>query len=737
LLSDAVLRWNTVALGAAQLDTALGRPHEQPGPTRLARALAIVQAAVYDSVNSINGAYQPYLVDDTNVAPDASIDAAVAQAAHDTLAALYPSQQAIFDADLTADLAAIPAGPAQDGAAVGQFVAAQILAARQNDGSSDPMMYTPGTQPGQWQPDPLHPSQMALTPDWGNVTPFTMTSSAQFLAPPPPALNSPEYTAAFNEVESLGGDGVTTPTQRTAEQTEIAIFWGYDGSPGLGTPPVMYNQIAQTIAVEMHNSEIENARMFALINLAMGDAGIASWQTKYTYSFWRPITAIRDAAATGNPDTTADLTWAPLGAPADNGAGTNFTPPFPAYTSGHATFGGALFRMLADFYGTDHIAFTIGSDEFNGVTRDQNGNVRPVVTRSFTSLSQAMEENGQSRIYLGIHWSFDKVNGINQGEAIADQAFAKFLRPRTPLIHLAVGAGPGAPPLVLVYAGAGPLPSNGFLAFPSNFTGGVRTAVGDVNGDGIPDIVAGAGPGAVPGVEVFDGHDGHLIYGFLAFPVGFSGGVNVAVGDVNGDGDGDIIVSADAGSLPVVAVYSGKDLSLLDAFFAYDPSFRGGVRVAEGRQNNGQVDLITGAGPGAGPLVQVYRGSDLALLQSFFAFDPAFRGGVFVSAGDVMGTGQMQVIASADAGGMPVVKVFDLTDAAAVAAMLAFVPTFTGGVRVGIMDLNNGDPPALVVAAGAGGVPAVRVLNMSDQTDIDGFLAFDLFFRGGVFVAGV
>src|SRR5204863_2751366 len=134
---------------------------------------------------------------------------------------------------------------------------------------------------------------------------------------------------------------------------------------------------------------------------AMADAGISSWDCKYVENFWRPITAIREAATDDNPATAADPNWAPLGAQADNGNGTNFTPPFPAYTSGHATFGAAAFRTIADFYGTDAIHFSFTSDEFNGITKDQYGVTRPVVTRSYSSFSQATEENGQSRIYLG------------------------------------------------------------------------------------------------------------------------------------------------------------------------------------------------------------------------------------------------------------------------------------------------------------------------------------------------
>ena len=164
----------------------------------------------------------------------------------------------------------------------------------------------------------------------------------------------------------------------------------------------------------------------------MADGGIQCWDTKYAYDFWRPVIAIRAANTDGNPLTTRDADWTPLGAPRSNDpGGTNFTPPFPAYTSGHATFGAAMFRTLADFYGRDDITFSFTSDEFNGMTRDQNGAVRPVVTRTFHSFSQAAEENGQSRIYLGIHWSFDKVMGIQAGNAIADYVVGNLLCPRT------------------------------------------------------------------------------------------------------------------------------------------------------------------------------------------------------------------------------------------------------------------------------------------------------------------
>ena len=330
-----------------------------------------------------------------------------------------------------ASRSSVPDGSAETrGVAVGKYVAAQILAARADDTSDAMMMYTPTPLLGHHQPDPLHPDQGFLTPAWGQVTPFAMSDVEDFRSPPPPALDSAEYAAAFREVATLGGDGVTTPTLRTAEQTQTGLFWGYDGSPGLGTPPREYNQIVRIVAQQQHNSVDENARLFALVNLAMADGGIQCWDTKYLYDFWRPVVAIRAANTDGNPLTVRDAEWHYLGAPRSNAPGqTNFTPPFPAYTSGHATFGAATFRTLADFYGRDDIAFSFTSDEFNGVTTDQDGSVRPLLTRTFRSFSAAAEENGQSRIYLGIHWSFDKVYGIQAGSAIADYAFANLLRP--------------------------------------------------------------------------------------------------------------------------------------------------------------------------------------------------------------------------------------------------------------------------------------------------------------------
>jgi hypothetical protein len=431
---DMVVQWNQIALQAAVNDysTALA-PGVEIGPTRLSRAMAIVQGAVFDAVNSIDPLYTPYLV--KVAAPkDASIDATVAQAAHDTLVGMFPNQQSLFDSELAMSLAGIPMMAAVDGAAVGSEVASFILAARGNDGSAkdavgQPVNYTFGQLPGEWRADPLHPTQVPLTPDWGSVAPFGMQSAAQFLPPPPPQLNSLAYATAYAEVKLLGS---ANSTIRTADQTQIAFFWGYDAQPTVCAPVRFYNQIAEVIAAQEGNSEVTNARFFALTNIAMADAGINAWDAKYLYSFWRPIAAIREndpgtgpsELGSGNPFLVGqgDPNWMPVGAPAHDGGG-NFTPPFPSYTSGHATIGGALFKMMEDFYGTDNATFTISTDEFNTITG------MALSPRTYYSFSQASGENALSRIYLGIHFNFDAVEGIRSGDEIADYDYTHLMQP--------------------------------------------------------------------------------------------------------------------------------------------------------------------------------------------------------------------------------------------------------------------------------------------------------------------
>lgn len=443
-LTDWLRHWNEIAVDASGLDhTPVVAPEtrifgEQLGPARASRAMAIVHVAVFEAVNAIAGGYRSS-VGLPRVWGDASMRAAISQAAHDTLCAMFPSQTPAFDDFLATDMGRLRSGFAlRNGVALGKRAARAILRLRADDHSAhaEPRIgvdFFPSDEPGMWRPDPISQVQVALGADWPLVTPFRLRSADQFRAPEPPTLDSAAYAAAFAEVKALGGDGSVngTPTVRTPDQTITGIYWAYDGTPSLCAPPRLYNQIARQIADQMGSDVVEQARLLALLNVAMADAGIAIWESKFHYQYWRPVTGIREADAgtgptglgDGNPDTSGDPTFTPLGAPASNLQGPNFTPPFPAYPSGHAGFGGALFQTLRRFYRTDKIAFTFTSDELNGVTHDNQGNVRPLLPRSFRSLSQAEEENGQSRIYLGIHWSFDKSEGIAQGRKVADWVF--------------------------------------------------------------------------------------------------------------------------------------------------------------------------------------------------------------------------------------------------------------------------------------------------------------------------
>src|SRR2546423_5142685 len=436
---DTLHRWNQIAINASGLDHTPVAPGEnrvfgeQLGPGRSSRAMAIVHVAMFDALDAIVGGYTSYT--GTHAAPGPiSVDAAISQAARDTLAALFPSQTATFNSYLAEDLAVIR-NPLQraNGIDLGRRTAAALLAMRLNDGSQFPeprvgVDYFPSDLPGHWRQDPVSLIPLALGAHWGQCIPFVVTSPSQFRAPPPPDMTSSDYTAAYNEVKNLGG---ATGSQRTEEQTFIAIFWAYDGTPSLCAPPRLYNQITVQIADQRRLSAIQFGRLLALADVAMADAGMTVWESKYYYDFWRPIMGIRESdqgtgptgLGDGNPYTIGDPNFMPLGAPASNLTGPNFTPPFPAYPSGHAGFGGTLFQVMRRFYGTDNIAFTFVSDEFNGQTRDNNGNIRPYRPRSFSNLSQAEEENGQSRIYLGIHWSFDKTEGIAQGRRVGDYVF--------------------------------------------------------------------------------------------------------------------------------------------------------------------------------------------------------------------------------------------------------------------------------------------------------------------------
>jgi hypothetical protein len=382
--ADVVTDWNEATLNAIRTDLT--------APPRASRFLAMVHVAVYDAVNGIDPTHQSYLV--TPDAPaGASAEAAAVAAAHTVLVAAFPAHTATFDAQRSASLASIADGTAKDnGVQWGETVGAAVLAARANDGSALAISYAPGANPGDWAPTPPALAAAAL-PQWPYVIPFALTSGAQFRPDGPPAIDSAEYTDAFNEVKEIGS---ATSSSRTAEQTEIALFW--INGPGTATPPGHWNSITQRIAEQEGNTLAENARLFALLNIALADAAIVSWDCKYSFNNWRPVTAIRAADSDGNDQTQADSEWTPL-IP---------TPPFPDYTSGHSTFSAAASVVLAKFFGTDNIPFETNSD------------AQPNVIRSYASFSQAADESGRSRVYGGIHWEFSNQDGLSTGRAVGE-----------------------------------------------------------------------------------------------------------------------------------------------------------------------------------------------------------------------------------------------------------------------------------------------------------------------------
>lgn len=437
-----LLRWNQIAIDATGRDHRPVAPGEdrvfghQIGPCRSSRAMAIAHIAMYDALVSITGGYQT--ISPLSAMPTvADLDIAIAQAGRDALSALFPSQQPTFDLALADDIARRKAQGATKSAQVfgiqaGKNAAAAVLTARGSDGSNhtEPTFgqdFIPKPGVGIWSPDPISRVTRAVGARWAQVRPFAMNTADQFRCPPPPAIGSTEYIQAYDETLALGGDGVNTPTQRTADQTFIGNFWAYDGTPSLCAPPRLYNQIATQISVQRGTNTVETARLLVLINISMADTGIAAWDSKFFYQTWRPVVGLR-AARDGSASGSATPNFMPLGAPASNQSGPNFTPPFPAYPSGHAAFGGALFQVLRNFYGTDNLPFILVSDEYNGRTTDKDGTVRPFRPVQFSKLSDAEEENGQSRMYLGVHWGFDKTSGVKQGREIANLITSKLAK---------------------------------------------------------------------------------------------------------------------------------------------------------------------------------------------------------------------------------------------------------------------------------------------------------------------
>jgi hypothetical protein len=417
---DAVTVWNANA-GQAALDACLA---PTDNPLHESRLYAAMHLAIHDALNAIDRRSRPYVFK-TGAKPGASPDAAVAAAARDVLVPLLQQLPAPFsdcvgrndavekvDRAYAAALGAIPDGRAKrQGVALGQAAAAAILALRAGDGSDTPLFdtaYPQGTQPGEYRFTPGF--DFAFAPGWADVTPFVLRDSSQFRPGPPYAVTARRYTADFNEVKRLGGDGITTPSARTAEQTEIALFW-------VESSPLQWNRIARTVSAARGLDLWENARLFGLLNMALADGYIGSFDTKYhQYNYWRPVTAIQTADTDGNPNTSADPTWTPL-VP---------TPPIPDYDSAHSVEGGAASQVLKRFFGTDHIGFTTCSLTLpDGSTCDD---AAPVL-RSYTSFSQAREENGRSRILVGFHFRKAVDEGIDHGRKIGNRAVNRFLRP--------------------------------------------------------------------------------------------------------------------------------------------------------------------------------------------------------------------------------------------------------------------------------------------------------------------
>jgi hypothetical protein len=394
---NAVIDWNSTALRALWNDSV--------GPTVASRDLAMVQVAVYDAVDAIDQVYQMYPIPGLHARPaaGASPDAAAVGAAERVLMDLFPDQVVLFRAEEAATLARMPDGPGKvAGLAFGRRVADALVAWRSHDGSGMVVPYVAQNTPGYYQLTPPG-FQPYLTPQWGFVTPWAMLSGSQFRPGPPPALDSAQFAADVQFTESIGE---VNSTVRTPEQTLIAHFWA-DVSGKSGTPPGHMNEIAQSAALSHGLGLLQDARLFALLNIAEADAGISCWETKYFYHFWRPITAMRDPGlASVNPLLTPDPTWTSLWV----------APPFPSYTSGHSTFSGAMGAVLTSFFGPN-TSVRIGSDDLPGVVR------------SYTSFTQAADEAGLSRVLGGIHYMTDNVVGLAVGREVGLWAARRELRP--------------------------------------------------------------------------------------------------------------------------------------------------------------------------------------------------------------------------------------------------------------------------------------------------------------------
>jgi hypothetical protein len=401
--ADTVSDWN------ANASTAIVVIAGQPPPVAVL-SFAMVQGAVYDAVDAIDRGHRSYLPQPP-AAPGDSEDAAAATAAHDVLVWLFPLQQSTLDGQYQTSLAAIPETPLGNkagGIAAGHAAAQTMMAARANDGRGGPFTPVIGTTPGAWRPTPP-----AFAPDpapWvGNVRPFLVPSVEMLRSAGPNPLTSRAYARDFNEVKAIGALHSTT---RTPDQTDAAIFWQDHAF-------ALWNRVFRSLAAEHHLATADSARLLATTNLAAADAAIGCWNNKYHYNSWRPITAIREADTDGNPATTADPAWTPLFDPATPlpaGQLPLVTPPFPENPSGHNCAAGAILRTLRYFFGTDDISFT--------VTSNKSG-----TTRTFHSLSDALTENINARVWAGIHFRTADLQGVKLGTTVARYLHHHYFQP--------------------------------------------------------------------------------------------------------------------------------------------------------------------------------------------------------------------------------------------------------------------------------------------------------------------
>ena len=469
---DQILYWNEVALEANRLSHPTPNDMDKMvgGPPLSARALAIVHLAMYDAyVGTAATTLLHYLPATPAVAVGASVDAAIAAAAHATLSKLYPSMKNVFDMKHAQAGVSMTGVGVNDGHEYGQKIANLILADRGKDPDTKDDGYASVISRGKHRPDPDNSGQGYHAPFYGAASKL-FSSSARYSLTEPPQPGDMEYTKALKQVRGKGiapelmGTLPSTYPKRKVDETLIGIFWAFDGAKELGTPPRFYNQIVQQIAKNKGNSLEQNVQLFALINVAMADAGILAWEQKYKSNFWRPVLGIREhdksmgivaSVPTSDISDDCDPNWLPLGAPKTNETAKNFTPPFPAYPSGHATFGAAAFHTVRMFYGinpndTNPDTLLAGidfvSEECNGINKDNKGTIRPHHLRHFPKgLWQMIVENGFSRIYLGVHWSFDafaldaagnpdltqNIGGVKLGLNIAKDIFMSKLKKST------------------------------------------------------------------------------------------------------------------------------------------------------------------------------------------------------------------------------------------------------------------------------------------------------------------